>query len=749
MNRIMKKAALLAAGICLILSSAAGTVFFGPAQEAQAKTFLHKIPAKGKTTKTKDEDGWDSPAEIKAAKEEKLSKAELAALDEELGVYLNGFFQCTYRIPEEIDWDEVLYNGGGLEQAEGREITAAYEEMTGEELMTGLTSLYREDVEDYVREWTGTAYYDAWYPLDWVWLGEQDVFCFAHGDTNFTPVKFTEGTSDGKTFRLKYYGHNFLFEDTEYTAVVEKHGNTWHFVSNLPSDWDGTEPVAGRYGSIFRRYLRALRLEADYSQLEKKGLSPLCLSLYDSWSDKGLSGAADLLGYVLQDLDGDKEEELLLGPAEDGGTIWQIYTFKDGRPSLVFDGSLYGSAALDEEGAVLIEAKEDFYTWSNSRCVLDPDTKELVTETGVLQQAGSGDENVYFEITGFDGTDYLLDEITEKRYEKITGTFEPVSLFYSPLPVSLEKTETAQDKAGGSVAGGPGQEDKNAKNLRALTYGEPFGKSCPDQSSYERDDGYFVDTYEYDGCVTVQLGRLVPVENEQEMLEVAEINGAVNGSVSCRKLESYQASRITGNDNLPVYELTYTTGEKSGRAFCRDLCIREDAALHWFHTEIPAGYYAEYVDELSYWKRHLTLGSWDGKDPVGAHSGENLKHRNAYIKLVDYDKGTGVCHLSVQDVSFVTDFDTELIEFYELPEDLDGYDYEIESQKGPARPRTTDRKAQYTILLTDEYGSPRGKEKTDAKAFSEALREKKSMYVQYVFDLDKFVMTGISEEYIP
>ena len=65
MNRIMKKAALLAVGICLILSSAAGTVFFGPAQEAQAKTVLHKIPAKGKTSKTKKEDVRDSQTEIK------------------------------------------------------------------------------------------------------------------------------------------------------------------------------------------------------------------------------------------------------------------------------------------------------------------------------------------------------------------------------------------------------------------------------------------------------------------------------------------------------------------------------------------------------------------------------------------------------------------------------------------------------------------------------------------------------------
>ena len=164
------------------------------------------------------------------AEVQQLTASQLKTLSEGFRPFY-GFFSCTYADPYDIDWSEVLYNGFNC----AVDWQTGYDEfvrVTGMQLDTSVTAIRKSDVEDIVREFTGTEYSQARKPLDnnWVWLPNIQAYAHAHGDTNFREIDFTAGEIRGDTMTL-------YFEDWDGSvnkAVLNRHGDEWYVYSCMP-----------------------------------------------------------------------------------------------------------------------------------------------------------------------------------------------------------------------------------------------------------------------------------------------------------------------------------------------------------------------------------------------------------------------------------------------------------------------------------------------------------------------------------
>ena len=159
-----------------------------------------------------------------------LTASQLKTLSEGFRPFY-GFFSCTYADPYDIDWSEVLYNGFNC----AVDWQTGYDEfvrVTGMQLDTSVTAIRKSDVEDIVREFTGTEYSQARKPLDnnWVWLPNIQAYAHAHGDTNYREIDFTAGEIRGDTMTL--YFENW--DGSLYKAVLNRHGDEWYVYSCMP-----------------------------------------------------------------------------------------------------------------------------------------------------------------------------------------------------------------------------------------------------------------------------------------------------------------------------------------------------------------------------------------------------------------------------------------------------------------------------------------------------------------------------------
>ena len=173
----------------------------------------------------------------------KLTQEELQQLTEELSFDENGFYTCVFDRPEEIDWNEVCYNGAGIGVRANREQRAELEKIDGE-IMTDVFAIWESDLEEFVREKTGTEYSEARKPLPWHRLqdqnadGEKDyIYLTQHGDTNAQQVNFESGTVSGDVYRLRYNGSDWKHYrwDLELEMTVRIRDGKWTYVSNLPA----------------------------------------------------------------------------------------------------------------------------------------------------------------------------------------------------------------------------------------------------------------------------------------------------------------------------------------------------------------------------------------------------------------------------------------------------------------------------------------------------------------------------------
>ena len=183
-----------------------------------------------------------------------LNGSELEFIEEKFNTAgYNGFLTHEFKDPRYINWNEVFYDGAGLNQSRpSKKVQDAYLKATGEdEIMTDLVVISKDDVESYVESTTGYEYSKMRKPLGWTYLKDYDLYIAEHGDTNRMPVTVLDGyAKDGKY--IVYYKHDSIWGPSDNSArcVTFIEGNKYYcFISNVKDDsYDaGSSGNAGEY----------------------------------------------------------------------------------------------------------------------------------------------------------------------------------------------------------------------------------------------------------------------------------------------------------------------------------------------------------------------------------------------------------------------------------------------------------------------------------------------------------------------
>lgn len=214
------------------------------------------------------------PGEESLPEEEReLTEQELKKLQWSIRSSDNGFFVHTYYRPEEIDWEQVFYNGAGIKiglsddqvalirerlrterleeeqrKAELMGIEPSQEDeasepkippFTEEELNLNadqITAVTLRSVQSFVKSRTGLDYSEARKPLEWPELS-RNVFYFVHRDSNAFRVELMSGKVCGNRYELIYRKSVWAKEKKpEFVMQVEIENGKWRFISNLPYD---------------------------------------------------------------------------------------------------------------------------------------------------------------------------------------------------------------------------------------------------------------------------------------------------------------------------------------------------------------------------------------------------------------------------------------------------------------------------------------------------------------------------------
>lgn len=147
----------------------------------------------------------------------------------------NGFLLCHYEKVREMDPNEVLYNGAGMETAPLPEEIAAYE-ACGYTVETDIFLLRAEDIDSFLERKTGLRLEDMEKELDWIYLKSRNSYITQHGDTNFCYFACTEGRQKGDEYELECRAENMGGKNCRVT--LRKTDEGYQFVSNvfLPED---------------------------------------------------------------------------------------------------------------------------------------------------------------------------------------------------------------------------------------------------------------------------------------------------------------------------------------------------------------------------------------------------------------------------------------------------------------------------------------------------------------------------------
>ncbi len=248
-----------------------------------------------------------SSSQEEAGETRELTSREIRQLNEDYDMDDVGFFVCTYSRPEEIEWDEVIYNGAGMgrDLEDEPELKEFLEKYYAEYLeMTGVTIVREKDFLRLVKQKTGTDYADARNKLNWEYFDDTALYFHFHGDTNAIPISFTDGTvteeTDGsKTYRLHFDGtdwKNYRFAREFEITFREKNGRRT-YISNLPAD--APAPVE----------LVTIDYYEREQQARRAGASELIDSAYDedtefpdSWYWAVITASEDGVRYIIDEI---------------------------------------------------------------------------------------------------------------------------------------------------------------------------------------------------------------------------------------------------------------------------------------------------------------------------------------------------------------------------------------------------------------------------------------------------------------
>lgn len=232
--------------------------------------------------------------------ERALTREELSFFTEYVNaVENNGFLASAYSSCEEIDLDEVLYNGAGIQEELTEELKQLYVEINGGyELQTDLLVLKADKIDAFLKKKTGLVLQEFTKPLEYfLYAPEYDMYFKEHGDTNMVMFECKEGrkTADGRyvlTCRPREDSQEQWV--TECTVTLYKEGEEYQFCSNEVtagyyleyaridemdiSFWDNYTPTADVSA------IRSFTVWGDTEQIIRE-------NLYGTWYDPDMGEA--------------------------------------------------------------------------------------------------------------------------------------------------------------------------------------------------------------------------------------------------------------------------------------------------------------------------------------------------------------------------------------------------------------------------------------------------------------------------
>ena len=154
-----------------------------------------------------EDEGMSDDAEFTEHEDGELTGKELSDLDDTFcDMRYYGFLLTEYDDPRDVDWNEVCYNGAGLDtDIDYESAVESYLKKTHEEEMFGdLTVIPEEALFNFVKETTGYDYSEMHYPLDWIFLKDLDAYVSEHGDTNYYMYSCESGEVEDNVYTVSY-----------------------------------------------------------------------------------------------------------------------------------------------------------------------------------------------------------------------------------------------------------------------------------------------------------------------------------------------------------------------------------------------------------------------------------------------------------------------------------------------------------------------------------------------------------------
>lgn len=145
-----------------------------------------------------------------------------------------GFLLSDYRTPEDINLDELLYSGAGMEQrALTEEERQAFLKAAGQtELMTDLTHLTAAQIDTFLTQKMGITLKQVRNDFSWIYLPEYDCYYSEHGDTNIRSFFCTKGELDGDTYKIWCLSDGYSQFNLESIVTLKKTSDGLRYLSN-------------------------------------------------------------------------------------------------------------------------------------------------------------------------------------------------------------------------------------------------------------------------------------------------------------------------------------------------------------------------------------------------------------------------------------------------------------------------------------------------------------------------------------
>ncbi len=443
-----------------------------PVEQPVAET----APEEEEKTATPEEEEETAAPE---GEERELTETELKKIEEDLNTSAyNGFVVAEFASPKEIFWDEALYNGGGtdISEQETKKIEEAFLKITGDdELFCPVTAVRKTDLEDIVKKTTGLTYDVMEHPLTWMYLKDQDVYAFCHGDTNFMPVKLLSGSRKGNELSIDYKFAGFDGEDNTndtdaviFNLKMTESPDGYVFISNLWNPPEGREAgIQKIYDEIIQKYARAVKEGWDMEKLQDNNMSYLC-GLFANTRGADYDPMENM-GYYYRDLDKDGIGELFIGANSNDEwieTVFEVYSVRAGDWTRILSAGERDEYFLADDDTFYNQGSDSAFSYALLHYKVEGSYKFLTPIDGIIYEERTGETAKgpwYYTKDGYWNTENA-EPISEKEYSDYENKAQAsyVRIEYTPFS-TVELTDAS-----------PAEEEKDQEQAKVENSGEGY-----------------------------------------------------------------------------------------------------------------------------------------------------------------------------------------------------------------------------------------------------------------------------------